>query len=248
MQYIKAIAEHLNELRTRLIRIIICFVISFIGGMVASKHTINWLVANGPAQKLELSAFSPWDSIQIYVNIAAVLAVLVSFPFLLWQIWLFLKPGLTKDEQKLTLKYIPFAIFLMFIGVIFAYFVVFQMAFYFTNQVSLDLEIKPIIGIAQYFSFLANIVLPVTLLFEMPVVTLFLTKLRILTPKRMKKIRRYAYFILVVIGVCVTPPDFISDFLLILPLLALYELSILLCKWADKENTIKTGLAHATKE
>jgi sec-independent protein translocase protein TatC len=83
-------------------------------------------------------------------------------------------------------------------------------------------------GAAQYFTFMFNIIIPMSLLFELPVVVMFLTKLRILNPQRLKKMRRLAYLILIIIATMVTPPDFISDILVSVPLIGLYEVSIAL--------------------
>jgi sec-independent protein translocase protein TatC len=85
-------------------------------------------------------------------------------------------------------------------------------------------------GIAQYFSFMFNIVLPMSILFELPIVVMFLTKIRVLNPQRLQKMRRVAYLLLIIIATMVTPPDLISDILVSVPLILLYEFSIFLSR------------------
>jgi sec-independent protein translocase protein TatC len=102
------------------------------------------------------------------------------------------------------------------------------MAFNFTTSVSRSLGLVETYGVMQYIQFLFNILIPISLLFELPLVIMFLTKLRILNPIRLRKMRRIAYFVMVLIGTIITPPDVISDVLVSIPLLLLYEISIFL--------------------
>lgn len=94
-------------------------------------------------------------------------------------------------------------------------------------------------GIEQYFTFMFNVILPISIMFEMPVVVLFLTSLVILDPSKLRKARKVSYFILIVVGVSLTPPDVVSDFLIIIPLLLLFEVSILCSSWSLKRKTKK---------
>lgn len=233
------LVDHLTEMRRRLIWIIAVLVIAMIGGLVASIYLIEYFRSVEPASNMSWHAFSLWDGIRLYMQFALILALIVTLPFTLYQVWAFVKPGLREEEQKATLKYIPFSVFMMLLGIAFAYFVVFRMAFYFTQNVNMKLDLVETYGAIQYFSFMFNIVFPISLLFEMPIVVMFLTKLRILNPKRLRKMRRIAYLILVVIGTVITPPDLISDLLVAVPLILLYELSVLLSGWIYRKQLQK---------
>lgn len=222
--------EHLGELRKRMIGVLLMFVISLAAGLFLAEPVLSYLKSVPPATGISLNAFSPWDSINIYLQVAFVFAVAFSLPFTLYQLWAFVKPGLRMEEQKATLKYIPGAAILFVAGLSFAYFVVFPMAFNFTSMVTKRLELTETYGISQYFSFMFNILIPLSLLFELPVVVMFLTKIRVLNPKRLQKMRRYAYLLLVIVATLVTPPDFISDILVAVPLILLYEISVLLSR------------------
>ncbi|MNY52561.1 Sec-independent protein translocase protein TatCd [compost metagenome] len=110
------------------------------------------------------------------------------------------------------------------------------MALSFTIKITRSMGLEETYGIAQYFSFMFSLVIPLALLFELPLVVMFLTKLRILNPLRLRKMRRYAYFALVFIAVVITPPDFISDFLVTIPLLILYEFSVFLSSFVYRKQ------------
>lgn len=248
-----SLVEHLTELRKRLIWIVVVLALAMIGGFFAAKPLIVYLMNTEPASSIiGLNTFSPWDAIRLYMQFAFAIGLVVTLPFALTQIWLFVKPGLMEHEQIATLRYIPGAVLLFLLGLSFAYFVIFPMAFYFTSTVTKSLNLTETYGAAQYFSFMFNILLPMALLFELPVVVMFLTKLRILNPFRLKKLRRYAYLVLVIIATFVTPPDLISDILVAVPMIILYEISIMLSARVyrkqqeyDKQWLADTGEAEA---
>ncbi|MDQ6422948.1 twin-arginine translocase subunit TatC [Paenibacillus sp. LHD-117] len=234
---ISSLIEHLEELRRSIIWILIVLIIAMTGGFFIAKPFINYLKSVPPASDITWNAFSPLDALRIYVQFSFVIGLVVALPFIMYQIWAYVKPGLHEEEQKGTLAYIPGATILFLLGLAFAYYILFPMAFYFTSGVSKGLGLTETYGIAQYFSFMFNILIPVSILFELPIVTMFLTKLRILNPQRLKKLRRYAYFLLVIIATVITPPDFISDFLVSIPLFVLYEISIIMSGWVYRKQS-----------
>ena len=218
--------DHLNELRRRLIYVLIVLTIGLIAGMVLAKPMYSFLMDHHAANTIALHTFSLWDGIGMYMKFALVIALIMTFPFTIYQIWAFVKPALRQNEQRSALKYVPLALIMLLLGLAFSYFVVFPLAFDFTRMVAGQLELQETYGIAQYFAFMFNIIVPISLLFELPLVIMFLTAIRIVNPIRLRKMRRVAYFLMVVIGVTITPPDFISDILVVIPLIALYELSV----------------------
>ncbi len=218
--------EHIGELRKRIIYILIVLVAGLILGLIAVQPSYNYLMSLEPANGIALHAFSLWDGIGIYMKFAVAIALIPAIPFTVYQLWAFVKPALKKNEQKATLKYIPFALIMFLIGLAFAYFVVFPLAFNFTRHMTEKLHLEETFGMAQYFTFMFNIIIPIALLFELPLIIMFLTAIRILNPNRLRKMRRLAYFVLILIGTLVTPPDFISDMLVAVPLIVLYEISI----------------------
>ncbi|MEK3733731.1 twin-arginine translocase subunit TatC [Paenibacillus sp. FSL M8-0334] len=223
-----ALTEHLGELRKRIIVVLIVFVAGLIAGLFVADPIYRYLIEAKHARTFELHALSFWDGIGIYMKIAAVFSLVISIPFIIYQLWAFVKPGLRKEEQKATVAYIPYAFLLFIVGVLFGYYIVFPMTLTFTTTITQNMGLTETYGIISYFNFMFNLVLPLALVFELPLVVMFLTRIRILNPLRLKKMRKLAYFALVFIAVVITPPDFISDFLVTIPLLLLYEFSVFL--------------------
>ncbi|RED52743.1 twin-arginine translocase subunit TatC [Cohnella lupini] len=226
------LTEHLGELRKRIIYCLIVFVLGLVGGLFGAQPVFDYLVDAAPVDNLDLHAFSPWDAIGLYMKFAILISFIVAIPFAMFQLWAFVRPGLGKKEQRATLQFVPWALIMFLIGLAFSYFVVFPMAFLFTEKITFNLGLEQTYGVTQYFSFLFNILLPISLLFELPLVILFLSRIGILNPQMLRKMRKVAWFILILIGVMVTPPDFISDILVAVPLVLLYEVSVLLSRMA----------------
>jgi len=226
------LTEHLGELRKRIIYCLIVFAIGLVGGLFGSQPVFDYLVDAAPEKNLDLHAFSPWDAIGLYMKFAFLISFVVAIPFAMFQLWLFVKPALGEKEQRATLVFVPWALVMCLVGLAFSYFIVFPMAFLFTEKVTFNLGLEQTYGVSQYFSFLFNILLPISLLFELPLVILFLSRIGILSPVLLVRMRKVAWFILIAIGVTVTPPDVVSDLLVAVPLVLLYEISVLLSKLA----------------
>lgn len=218
--------EHLSELRKRLFWILAVFLVSMITALFFTGDVLQFLKSRPPASLVAWNAFSPFDGIKIYMYLSAALSMVVAVPFTLFQIWGFVKKGLRKDERTAALKYIPAGFVLIVIGFVFAYFVVFPMAFRFTTETTKNLGLVETYGIAQYFSFLTNIVVPVSLAFELPVIAMLLTRLRVLTPSKLVKMRKVAYMVLVFVACMISPPEFFSHISVSVPFIALYEISV----------------------
>lgn len=228
--------EHLTELRKRLLWCSVFFVLAMLVGLGVAIPGIQYLIHIEPVKGMDLNAFSPWDAIRIYMQVAIYISFVLSLPFILFQFWLFVRPGLRPEEQRASLLYIPAALLLFVAGAAFGYFIVFPLAFYFTGLLTAKIGLTQLYGLAQYISFLLNILVPISLLFELPVVVMFLTKLRILNPKRLHKFRRYAFILLLIIAALITPPDLISALIVAVPMILLYELSILLSRFVYRKQ------------
>ncbi|THF74742.1 twin-arginine translocase subunit TatC [Cohnella fermenti] len=230
------VMSHIGELRKRVIAILIVFVLGVIAGLFCAKPIFDYLLERTPAGRIELHAFSPWDAIGLYMKLAFVVSFVAAIPFTIYQLWAFVKPALGEREQKATLRYVPAACVMFLAGLAFAYFIVFPMAYSFTEGITESMGIESMYGVSQYFSFMFNIVFPLGVLFELPVVILFLTRIGILNPIVLKKIRKIAWFAMVLVGTVITPPDVISDLLVAVPLVALYEASVFLSTIAFKKR------------
>lgn len=225
----QTVVNHLTELRNRLFVTLLIFILVLIASFFVAEPIYDYLTTSLTEGILvELNAFSFWDGVGIYMKIAIIIAICVTLPLVMYQVWAFVSPGLKEKERRATLKYIPFALLMFIVGILFGYFVVFPLAMTFTSSLNKQLGLVETYGIADYFKFMTSLVLPIALLFELPLVIMFLTQLRLLNPLRLRKMRRVAYFAFVFVSVLITPPDFFSAFFVIIPLVILYEISIFL--------------------
>jgi sec-independent protein translocase protein TatC len=217
---------HFEELRKRLIFVLGTFILFFIVSFIYVQDIYNWLVKD---LEVKLAILGPSDILWVYLILSSVVAISGTIPMAAYQTWLFVRPALKVTERKVTLAYIP-ALFLLFIvGISFGYFVIFPIVFQFLLSMSEDLFMT-FFTTEKYFRFLINMTLPFGFLFELPVIIMFLTSLGVLNPYRLQKARKYSYFVLILIAVFITPPDLLSDILVIIPLIFLYECSVLLSK------------------
>lgn len=216
--------DHFNELRKRLIWTAIVFIIFMAIGFIFVQDIKYFFVKD---IGVTLNLIGPGEIIWIYFTMAFLIAAVGTIPFLSFQVWLFVKPGLTNKERKVSLAYIP-AIFILFLaGLVFGYYVFVDLILPFLLSLN-DGMFNTMFSVESYFRFLFRVTIPFAVLFEIPIITMFLTSLGIVTPTFLRKTRKYAYFILIVIGTMISPPDFILQIVVAIPLIILYEISVVL--------------------
>lgn len=218
--------EHFEELRRRMIYVCVCFCM-FLGiGFFFTKELYEYLTRDVEGM---LTVLGPSEIIWVFFMIASLFSFIFTIPFLIFQIWLFVKPALNESEQKISLLYIPVIFILFIVGICFGYFIIFPLLFHFLVLLG-EGTVDQMFTVERYFLFMANIVIPFGVIFEIPIVVIFLTTIGILNPTYLSKTRKYAYFLLILIGVILSPPDFLSDFITTIPLIIIYEISIFLSK------------------
>lgn len=218
------IVGHLSELRNRLMITGVAFIGFFILGFIYIRDIYQFFEHDIGFQ---LTITSPGDIVWIYFSIAGLIAIVATLPVLSLQLWLFIKPGLTKPERRTSLSYIP-AIFLLFVlGLVFGYFMFIKLILPFLLSLN-DGMFNELFTVEKYFRFLFQVTIPFAILFEIPIIIMFLTSLGIITPTFLRKMRKYAYFILLIVGALVTPPDIVLQIAVAIPLFILYEISIYL--------------------
>ena len=219
--------DHLIELRKRLILSLVFFIVSFIVSLLWSADIYKFLTSNF---NNKLIVLGPNDILWIYLTLAGLCSFTFSIPFICYQIWAFIKPALKEREARALLAYIP-AVFICFsVGLAFGFFLVTPAILNVLLSIGDDLFNTQLTA-QNYLSFVINTTIPIAILFEFPVIVAFLTSLGILTPTFLTRNRRYAYFILIVIAVVITPADFISDIVMSIPLILIYEISIIISKY-----------------
>lgn len=231
----KSLVEHMEEFRTRLIVCGVGFIVFFLLSFFFVKDVYHYLVKDID-QKLTI--LSPGDVIWVNVALAAISALALTIPLIAYQVWRFMTPAMSEDEKKATLAFIPGLFFLFIIGLCFSFYLIFPTVMSFLMEMAED-EFQIMYTVSGYFTFMFRLTVPIAILFEIPAVVMFLTRIGLLEPKLLRKSRKYAYFILVIISVMLSPPDFLSDVLLILPLILLYEISILLSAWVNRKQIKK---------
>jgi sec-independent protein translocase protein TatC len=164
---------------------------------------------------------------------------IISFPYILWEFWRFLKPALKPVEIKHARGLVFWCSLLFFAGVLFSYYIIVPYTINFFGGYQLSPQFQNIITMDNYYDTLSDLVLGMGIVFELPVIVYFLSRIGILTPQLMRSQRRYAIIILLVLAEVITPPDMFSCFLVFIPLYILYELSVLVSTRANKERRLK---------
>ncbi|MCM3178016.1 twin-arginine translocase subunit TatC [Cytobacillus horneckiae] len=220
------LVEHLGELRKRLIYTLVAFIVFLFGSFIYVQEIYKWLIRD---LNHNLAVLGPSEILWVYLMISGVIAIALTIPIAAHQTWLFVKPGLSEKERKTTLSYIPGLFFFFIAGLSFGYFVVYPTVLSFLLSLSEGL-FETMFTSEKYFKFMINLTLPFGFLFEIPLVVMFLTSLGVINPMILSKARKISYFLLIVVSILITPPELISDILVIVPLLVLYECSITLSK------------------
>ena len=173
----------------------------------------------------KLIVLGPNDILWIYIRLASLMAFTITLPYTVYHIWSFIKPGLKKEEARAVFVYIPASFLCFLVGLAFG--------FYFVTPALLQVLLGLGEGLFEtqltaqnYLSFVFQTTLPLALIFELPVIIAFLTSIGLIGPELLIAYRRYAYFILLVLAVILTPADFVSDLAMTAPLILLYELSL----------------------
>ena len=172
----------------------------------------------------------------VYFNIILIGGFILAFPYVFWQFWKFTKPALTTKELRNTRGVIFWVSLLFFIGVLFGYFVIAPYTINFFANFSLDEIIENRWTITSYFSTLVPLILGSGLAFQLPLVMYFLAKIDVVSAKFLRKSRKYAIVIMLIVSGIITPPDMLSQIICTIPLMILYEISVLLCLRVEKRK------------
>jgi len=165
--------------------------------------------------------------------------LILAFPYFVWEIWRFVRPALKPTERRYTTGIIFFTSFFMFLGVCFGYFVLCPMAVNFLGNYRISAQVKALITLDSYISLVSTLTLATGLVFELPMLVYFLAKIRILTPQLMRKYRRWAIIIILIIAAAITPPDVVSQTIMAIPLYGLFEFSIFIAAYVKRQKDIE---------
>jgi len=254
--------DHIDELRKHLFRSAVAIIFGGVFVAIYNKFiirnvlmgpthpdfpTYNYLCKLGRALKMgdnlclgrinvKMQSNAVAGQFNVFLNIVLIGGLICAFPFVFWQFWRFIKPALKNNEINKTRGVIFWVSLLFFIGVLFGYFVVAPYTIYFFANFSLDDNIENFWTIASYFNTMMPLVLGSGLAFQLPLVLYFLAKIDVVSSSFLKKYRKHSILIITVVTSIITPPDILSTIICSIPLILLYEISILLCKRVERQK------------
>ena len=255
--------EHIGELRKHILRAVLAIVVVGITAFVNIKYIFEvWIL--GPkhewfptyrvlctaSEKLGLGqsmCFKPTnfeldtremgEILMQYLYVSFWLGIICAFPYILWEVWRFISPGLHDHERKAARGVIFVCTILFFMGVLFGYLIIAPFSISFLTSIAIDgVKVSP--SLDSYVTYMTMFTIPTGLIFEMPVVAYFLAKIGILGPAAMRAYRRHAVVVLLIVAAVITPPDVVSQTLVAIPLYILYELSITVAARVSKQREL----------
>ncbi|HTY37050.1 MAG TPA: twin-arginine translocase subunit TatC [Bacteroidota bacterium] len=244
--------DHLEELRWNIIKAAVGLVLgmvlcAFFADFIVQKILLSPLLAVG----LKAQVLAPYGIVMLYIQAVLVSGAILSMPNTLYWLWKFVAPGLMPNERRYVSGIVGSTSFFFFAGCAFGYFVLVPAALtFFANFGTANISLN--IAVDRYITFLLALVLGTGLVFELPMVAYFLAKLGIISSAFMRKYRRHAYVLILLIAGIVTPtPDMVTQLLMASPMFVLYELSIFIVKFVYKKKEQKSAeeeAASATHE
>ncbi|MBN2208963.1 MAG: twin-arginine translocase subunit TatC [Candidatus Coatesbacteria bacterium] len=233
-----SIIDHLAELRRRLIICIAALVVAFVVAYTFSQQILRVLVA--PIQKAmtsggSLAILRVEEAFVTNIEVALVAAVVAAFPVFIYQVWAFVLPALKRKEAKVGLTLVFSSTSLFVAGILFTFFLILPYAFTFFLASAQGIA-SPNISLAFYVSFCAKMMLAFGLVFQLPLVLVFLVRSGLVSLRQVTSARRYAIVLIFIVAAILTPPDILSQLLMAIPLLALFEIGVLAARLLQKHR------------
>ncbi|MCB0339623.1 MAG: twin-arginine translocase subunit TatC [Bdellovibrionales bacterium] len=241
-----SLLEHLGELRTRLVFSALAIVV----GAVFAYSIIGELLSvfSRPFElafsESQMIGTGPAEAFILKLKFAFFAGIVLASPVVFFQIWLFVSPGLHEHERKLALPFLFFTTALFVSGITFCYFAVLPFAYEFFAEQYRSIGIAPTIRISEHLTFLVRVLLVFGIVFEMPVLAFFLGRIGIITDRMLIGWFRHAVVVIFIVAAILTPPDVVTQFLMALPLLALYGVSILLVRYTAPKESSKSSVKN----
>lgn len=228
--------EHLSELRKRIISSVICLILFSILSYNFSESIVNDMISKAP--EINFVFIEPAELFMSYIKISIIGGIGFSLPVILYNIWLFIKPGLSHSERKLIIRSLFLGGILFVLGALFAYMFVLPMTITFFASFEID-KIKAMISFKSFLSFATTFVLSFGLVFEMPILMVILVKLGLVSASTLQKNKKIAVLVIFVVAAVLTPPDIISQTFLAIPMVILFEAGVFFAKLVEKNKSKK---------
>ncbi|MEO8660843.1 MAG: twin-arginine translocase subunit TatC [Bryobacteraceae bacterium] len=227
--------EHLEELRSRLIRALAGFGVAFLLCLTFTEKL--WVIVQTPAAEAltslglppNLVILTPMEGFNvIWLKLPVLISIFIASPWILYQVWAFIAPGLYSKERRWAIPFIVSSAGLFISGGLFAYFVAFRFGLTFLLGIGRGIGVVPLVSISEYFDLFVNVILGIALVFELPVLIFFLTLLRIASPRFLLSHSRYAILGIVILAAIITPtPDVFNLTIFAAPMIGLYFVGLL---------------------
>lgn len=265
--------EHLEELRWHLIRALIAIfiftILAFVyrefifQNIIFAPTRVDFFTFKALCQLSQLTGTNAFcveeipltfqnrtmtGQFTMALTASAVIGLVVAFPYVFWEIWRFISPGLYEKEKKLSRGAVFFVTLLFLLGIIFGYYVIVPVSVNFLANFTLASYVENIFDITSYVTTMVMIILGSGLLFQLPMIVYFLTKAGVISPSFLTRYRRHAYVVILVIAAIITPPDVFSQILITIPVALLYEVSIYISKATTRNQLKKEELEKAIND
>jgi sec-independent protein translocase protein TatC len=247
--------EHLEELRWHIVRSVLAIfliaIVAFIfndvvfdGLILGPKHPdfltnrilcnlghkLNILALCINTQTFEIINIKMAGQFTTHIAVSLVAGIIMAFPYIFWEFWSFFRPALYSSEKRHTKGAVFFSSFLFIVGILFGYFIIVPLSVHFLGSYNVSAEVTNQINLRSYIGTVTSITLASGLIFQLPIVVFFLTKVGIVDPAFLKKYRKHSVIVILGLAAIITPPDIFSQILVCLPLLFLYEIGILISR------------------
>jgi sec-independent protein translocase protein TatC len=242
--------SHLVELRDRLIRTLVVMLVIFLGLVNWARDIYTLLAAPMLAALPEGGQMIATDVVGAFfvpMKVTMMVSFLIALPYVLYQAWSFVAPGLYTHEKKLAIPLLLASVVLFFIGMAFAYFIVFPTVFKFINAFAPQ-GVAVMTDIEKYLSFVLTTFMAFGVTFEVPVVVIVLVRVGLVSIEKLKEIRPYFIVGAFILAAIVTPPDVLSQFLLAVPMWLLFEFGILMAQMIGKSSRADAGAYRSSEE
>jgi sec-independent protein translocase protein TatC len=236
---------HLEELRNRLIKCLVAVGIGFIGSYFFKEEFFQILsrpLLKAMGEKGTMIFTGVPEPFFVYLKVALVASIFFSAPVILYEIWAFVAPGLYVHEKRYVVPFVFFSSLLFLLGTAFGYYVVCPYGFKFLLGFA-TYNIQPMLAIKEYFSFSTKLLLAFGFVFQLPLFLVFLSKAGVVTPQTLSRQRKYVILLIFIVAAILTPPDVATQFMMAGPLVALFEIGLILARIFGKK-----GEVPATKE
>lgn len=232
----KTFLEHLEDLRKVLLRVIVCLALLFPITMYFASWMIKFLVISSCPPSFALSFFSPLEPVWVEIKTALAMSLFIGFPYVAFESWRFIAPGLYAHERNFLLRLVFVSWILFVVGILFCFYFILPMIMRFSISLGSD-YLRPVIGLQNFISLLALLLLGFGVMFQFPVAIFLLVKTGLVKLATFKKQRLVMIIIILFLAAIITPtPDMLTQLIMAGPTYILFELSLLITGWAIKEK------------